>query len=80
MHVILSGSEGSLHFIFNKVPGCFTEFTLTSFASLRACPEQREGTIRCGKANGFSMTVFELLTAVAFGFPPVDSPRAEIFL
>jgi hypothetical protein len=55
MHVILSDSEGSPHFILKRIPGCFTELTLSSFAPLR--------TVRSGRANGFSMTVFEIFAA-----------------
>ena len=32
------------------------KFTLRSFAALRACPEQREGTVRSGGANGLGVT------------------------
>lgn len=35
---------------------CLAKSTLSSFASLRACPEQREGTVCSGTANGLSMT------------------------
>ena len=35
------------------------KFTLRSFAALRACPEQREGTVRSGGANGLGMTRFQ---------------------
>ncbi len=41
---------------FKEIQVCFAEFTLSSFASLRACPEQREGTVRSGRADGLSIT------------------------
>ena len=57
------------------------EFTLSSFAALRACPEQREGTVRNGRANELGMTRFrkgfnELLM---FEAPAIEISRAFNF-
>jgi hypothetical protein len=49
---ILSDSEEIWAFLFAGLH----EVYLSSFAARGACPEQREGTVRPGRANGFSVT------------------------
>jgi len=50
--VILSGAK-DLGITFEEIQGCFAEFTLSSFASLR--------TVRQRRANGLSMTIWRFL-------------------